>query len=215
MVMINLRFSPCALAAQTCSLKTHPWPYHLLGAQQARRKRLKIAWLTWENAGDPVPCLPGGVARELRRGTKNFCWWSGVRQRLTAKRAISRRGARIHTCAATASCLPSLVSRDLRFGLRTCSKSLHHSAQFGTEWRCCDLATSACGIWVERPKGGLATSLPSLLWSQSFQRPRLLHIGNSSEPGGFRSTFHYISVRKLCVCGYIYVYSFFKILSMF
>lgn len=212
MVIISLRFSPCTLAAQTCSLKLHPWSYHLLGAQQARRKRRKIAWPTWENTSDPAkealslpsrrysPSRYEGALRTSADGLVSDS--TGQEQREQPPAAVP---ASTHFLPLPFVCQACL--QDLCFALRTYSRSLHDTAQFSTKCILYYLATSVGGILVETP--ALPTLSP-LLWNQSFQKLCPLHIWNSSECGSFCSPFQY---TRACVS--MCMYSFFKMLYMF
>lgn len=197
MVLISLRFSPCTLAAQTCSLKLHPWPYHLLGAQQARRKRRKIAWPTWENTSDPAK-------EALSLPSRRYCpsRYEGALRTSADGLGSGSTGQPASTHFLPLPFVCQTCLQDLCFALRTYSRSLHDTAQFSTKCIGYYLATSVGGILVETPA---LPSLSPLLWNQSFQRLCLVHIWNSSECGSFRSPFHYTSARKLCVCFYVYV----------
>lgn len=202
MAIISLRFSPSAPAAQVGSLKLHPWPWHLLEAQQPRRKRIKIARPTWENTSDPAKearALPSrrycpsrceGAQKTSADGLGSGSTWQEQREQPSA--AVPAPTHFLPLPFVCQACLAKIFV--LGSGPTPNPYTTLHSLVLCI---CCYLASSMAGILVERPA---LLPLSPLLWSQSFQRPCLLHVWNDSEPGGFHSPFHYTMLEnKVCV----------------
>lgn len=151
MIIIRLGFSPSTPAAQTCSLRLHPWPIIVCEPNQAGG--IKI-----HDQLDPE--------KEMLLWTSRRCWTpktsgcSGVRQCL---RRVKRTTFHCSACVCTISCHCHLIAKPVSYsGLRIYSKLLSHSVQFGTKHVC----RHFCGWdWVERP-----ALLSLLFWSQGFQR---------------------------------------------